>query len=228
MWNQNITMDKIEEPGRMLCFAARWFGSKEIMFYSEYHNGRMNMLMKLWDLMDEADAIMGYNSESFDVKHVNSEFLKEAYGPPSHYQHIDLIKTMRKHFKEPSNKLDWLAQKLELGNKVKHYGFQLWRDVMAGDKKAWALFKRYNRQDVKLTEEVYEEIRPWVVTQFNFGLFAEDQTKPTCPGCGSQDMKQIDDHRTKTQTYKQYRCGECGRCSRERKRKSKTDTGVLV
>ena len=63
----------------------------------------------------------------------------------------------------PSNKLDYVAQKLEVGAKVKHSGFKLWIDCMAGDDKAWKEMKKYQVHDVNLLIDLYEILLPWFV-----------------------------------------------------------------
>ena len=67
------------------------------------------------------------------------------------------------NFLFPSNKLDYVAQKLGVGAKVKHSGFKLWIKCMAGDKKAWAEMKKYQIQDVNLLVDLYYELLPWFV-----------------------------------------------------------------
>jgi hypothetical protein len=67
------------------------------------------------------------------------------------------------NFLFPSNKLDYVAQKLDVGAKVKHSGFKLWIRCMAGDKKAWKEMKEYQIQDVNLLVDLYHELLPWFV-----------------------------------------------------------------
>jgi hypothetical protein len=63
----------------------------------------------------------------------------------------------------PSNKLDYVAQKLDVGAKVKHSGFSLWLRCMDGDKKAWKEMKEYQIQDVNLLVDLYDILLPWLV-----------------------------------------------------------------
>jgi RNase P subunit RPR2 len=227
-YNQFISLNQIEEPGGLLCFAASWVGEKEIIFKSVYHDGKEEMLDEVWRLLDEADAVMGWNSQSFDVKHINREFVEAGYHPPSPYKHIDLLKTARQNFKFLSNKLDYIAGRLDIGNKIKHSGFELWRDVMNDDPKAWALFKRYNKQDIKLVDEAYEILKPWINSQLNFGIY-EDEDKAVCKNCGHDKLEKIEQtYKTKVNEYAQFRCQKCGTISRSRKKVSETRQNVLV
>jgi len=36
LWNVNIALNQIEEPGSTLCWAAKWLGDKPLMFASVY------------------------------------------------------------------------------------------------------------------------------------------------------------------------------------------------
>jgi hypothetical protein len=49
-----------------------------------------------------------------------------------------------------------------LGKKREHEGFALWLKCEAGDAKAWKAMRQYNIQDVRLTEKLFEEYRPWL------------------------------------------------------------------
>jgi predicted RNA-binding Zn-ribbon protein involved in translation (DUF1610 family)/DNA polymerase elongation subunit (family B) len=226
LWGQNIAISQIEEPGYILCFAAKWYGSKEVIFKSIYHDSKEEMLAELWNLLNEADAVLGWNSQTYDVKHIKRELLEAGYLPPTEPQHIDLLKVVRKQFKFASNKLDFISQRLDIGYKLKHQGFQLWRDCMAGDKKAWALMKRYNKKDVQLVEEAYEILKPWITTPtINFALFNPGHS---CPRCG-HDKLVIEEKpaRTKTAEYDQYRCVECGYVARDGRKKPRDGGPVL-
>ena len=115
------------------------------------------MIEQAWQLMDDADAIVHYNGTAFDIKHLQREFLLcdlDLIKTP-HFD-IDLLQTVKRRFKFASNKLQFVSEQLGLAGKVQHDGFDLWKRCMADDEKAWNLMRRYNKQDVLLTEQVYE------------------------------------------------------------------------
>jgi hypothetical protein len=93
------------------------------------------------------------------------------------------MKVVRSQFKFPSNKLDYVAQKLGVGAKVQHSGFQLWLDCMAGIPKAWKMMKEYQIQDVNLLLDLYDILLPWIKNHPHVGV---SQDKPKgCRNCGS-------------------------------------------
>lgn len=167
LWDQNVYIDQIIEPTEMLCFGARWLGQKKVTFKSVHHDGKKAMLEELHRMMDKADVLVGWNSASFDHKHINREFIENGMMPPSQVKDLDLMSVTKANFAFPSNKLDYVAQRLGVGAKVKHSGFQLWLDCMAGDDKAWREMKKYQLQDVNLLADLYYELLPWFVGKGN-------------------------------------------------------------
>jgi uncharacterized protein YprB with RNaseH-like and TPR domain len=164
LWDQNISIDQIIKTTEMMCFGARWLGEKKVIFKSVHHDGKQAMLEELHRLMNEADLLVGWNSAAFDHKHINREFLEAGMAPPSPVKDLDLMSITKANFLFPSNKLDYVAQKLGVGAKVKHSGFSLWIKCMEGDDKAWAEMKKYQIQDVNLLVDLYDILSPWFIT----------------------------------------------------------------
>lgn len=220
--NVFIGNEQIIQPTRTLCVGVKWLG-KPVHVFSEWdfgnHQlayGHEQMIMELWKVLDEADAIITYNGNSFDVPHLNREFLELGLTPPSPYFKIDLYQTVRSKFRFLSGKLDYVVKTLELGGKAATGGFSLWADVMDGDDKAQDRMSRYCAQDVKITEKLYYELRPWISNHPNEALFSG---KPhVCPTCGSASLQKRGVARTKVSVFQQYQCNDCGTYSRSGKR----------
>lgn len=206
IWNTNIGISQIVNTSKMICFAAKWCNDKKIFFYSEHQDTRKKMIKEAWNLINEADAVVGYNSKKFDMKVLNKEFLLEGLSKPDVYKNIDLLQTVRSNFKFVSNKLDHISQELGIGKKTSHQGFDLWQDCMNGDSKAWKLMEKYNKNDVKLTEELYNKLKGWVVTPFNFN---DHSTGDVCPNCGSKHLIKNGIYRSRTASYQKYKCNSC-------------------
>lgn len=227
LWNQNVGINQIVEPGYTLCFAAKWYGTKKPVFRSVFHHGEAAMVKKAWEMLDAADAVVHYNGKKFDIPTLNREFLKFGYTPPSPYFQIDLLAVVRKEFRFASNKLDYIVQQLGLGAKVQNKGMELWCECMAGVKSAWKDMKAYNLQDTHLLDDLYETLLPWINQHPNLGLW-ENSVAPTCPNCGSHELVQRGYRHTRVSTYPRYKCTDCGRWSRGRKMARKTTEGVLT
>lgn len=227
LWNQNIAINQIVEPGYTLCWAAKWDRKPGVIFDSVHESKPEAMLKRVHGLLDEADVVCHYNGQKFDIPTLNAEFFMLGMDPPSKFKHLDLLKTTRQQFRFPSNKLDYVVQQLELGSKTKHMGMEMWRDCMDGDEKAWKKMKQYNIQDVRLLEKYYHKILPWIKNHPNWGVYL-DADRPTCRNCGSGYVKKNGIEVTTTLTYQRYKCLNCGTPLRGRKRLVKAPEGILV
>ena len=212
LWQQNVAINQLVNSTEVICFGARWYGQRKVHFSSVHHDGKAEMLKAIHELLDEADAVVGWNSAAFDMKHLRREFIENDMLPPSPSKDIDLMKVARQQFKFPSNKLDYVSQKLGVGQKIKHSGFELWINCMAGDDKAWREMKKYQIQDVNLLVDLYEKFLPWIKTHpphISEGL--------SCTHCGSGHLQARGLSRTTTAVYQRYQCQGCGKWLRENK-----------
>jgi uncharacterized protein YprB with RNaseH-like and TPR domain len=196
----------------VICFGARWYGQKKVQFSSIHHDGKEAMLKAIHELIDQADAVVGWNSASFDIKHLNREFLENGLLPPSPHKDIDLMRVAKQKFRFPSNKLEYVANKLGVGSKVKHSGFDLWVKCMAGDEKAWREMKKYQIQDVNLLVELYEKLLPWIKNHPNRALI--DSRPDACVNCGGDHLQSRGTEVTGTGVYRKYQCQSCGKWQR--------------
>lgn len=212
--NQNHSIDQIIQSPYMLCFAAKWHDEDEVMFFKGD-----GMVLEAHRLLDEADMVVHFNGNSFDVPHLNREMWLLGLPPYSPFQPIDLLKVFRKQFRFISNKLDHLVQEAGLGHKLQHSGFKMWPQVMNGDPEAWKLFEEYNKTDVVLTEALYDKTLPWIPGHPNVLLYNELPGQIACPTCGSADFQQRGTRQLATGIYQQYRCSTCGAWFRDTKRR---------
>lgn len=208
LWNQNVAINQIMDAGYVLCWAAKWFGEDIVMFDSIYHSKPKKMLTKIHKLLDEADAVVHYNGSKFDIPTLNKEFILHKLAPPAPYKQIDLLKTARSQFKFPSNKLDYIAQALNLGKKIKHRGHELWIACMNKNQDAWIEMEEYNIQDVVLLERVYNTLLPWIKHHPNLGLYQE-LSGLVCPHCASTMYQKRGFHYTASYKYQRYQCKNC-------------------
>jgi len=225
MWQQNISMDKIVANGHVLCWAAKWYGEKGMHFRS-VRSGAKGMLKQIHSMLDEADAVVHYNGSSFDIPTLNKEFLTHDMTPPAPYKQIDLLSVVRDRFRFPINKLDYVVQQLGLGQKVRHPGFQMWVDCMAGDEAAWAKMAKYNQGDVVILERLYDKLKPWVRNHPNVGVYDPSDLEK-CPHCGSKHLQRRGVAVTRDNSYQRYQCTDCGAWSRGKKAVTKAKTSLV-
>lgn len=210
LFNENIPLARLDEASETICFAAKWLDQKQVIFASQFHDGREEMARIARDLIDEADAVVTYNGVRFDLKHLRREMVLADLDPPSRHRDIDLLSVVKTQFKFDSNKLDHVASQLGLGNKVEHDGFDLWVRCMAGDPKAWAKMKRYCVGDVRLTEALLVRLQAWVPHLPNATLYDGDMVCPN-PMCGSRHLMRRGFAYTPTRKYQKFQCQSCKR-----------------
>src|SRR5690606_1184190 len=87
--------------------------------------------------------------------------LLAGYPPPTPWKDIDLLRIARRRFRFTSNKLQNLCYELGLPLKVETGGFDLWKRCADGDPVAWKEMRTYNIQDVIVTEQLMDRMRPW-------------------------------------------------------------------
>lgn len=227
LWDQNVGLNQLLVPTEMLCFAAKWYGEPKMFFGRKWFGppeDKEQMLGLVHRLLDEADVVMHFNGRRFDVPHLNREFVQAGWQPPAPYQQVDLLSAVKKQFKFPSNKLEYVLTALGLQGKVKHEGHELWIKCMADDPKAWRKMTTYNKRDVRALEDLYNRIQPWVPNHPNAGLFVEDpEAGQVCPGCGGSNLTMQGHRYTSIGKYQRYQCTDCWKWSSSGKRTSGVD-----
>jgi DNA polymerase elongation subunit (family B) len=219
LWDQGVNLDRLIETGEIISWAAKWVGEKNVEFSSIHHDGRKKMVKRAWELLNEADVVMTYNGKKFDVPHLQRAFLEEGLTPPAPYAQIDLYWTVRSQFNFPSNKLQYAAERLLGVGKTPGTGFGLWVKCLEGDEKAWAKMKKYNINDVVITEQLYEKIRPWIRSHPSYAAFRGEDV---CPKCDSVNLTRQGYTTLTTGRYQRYQCKDCGSWCRSTKRFDKT------
>lgn len=219
LWQQNVGLNQLVSSTEILCFAAKWAGDADVLYYRGTED---ELAAAAWALLNEADVVVHFYGSRFDIPHLNRAFVTHGFPPPLPYRQIDLKTAVAKRFKFPSNKLEYVSRALGLGGKVKHEGFSLWTRCMAGDEDAWALMQEYNQTDVTLLEELYEILLPWLPGHPSRNLYGGGG----CPVCGAPSESVLTNGYVYTamSRFPAYTCEECGAHFRSNKR----DMGVAV
>lgn len=210
LWQQNVGLNQLHESTRMLCFAAKWVGSRKTEFRAEWDD-KGQMVDRAWELLNEADAVIHYNGDRFDIPHLNREFVQAGLGPASPFRSVDICKTVKQQFKFPSNKLQYVSTALGLEGKLQHSGHSLWTQVIAGDPKAQKQMEKYNVQDVVLLEKVYDRLIPWIKNLPNMNL----NGGAGCPRCGRGNLQKRGFSQTNQGYFQRYQCQDCGGWSKD-------------
>jgi DNA polymerase elongation subunit (family B) len=171
------------------------------------------LVTNLWVLFNKADVIIAHNGNAFDLKKVRTLFLKHRLPPPEPYKQIDTKLIAKRYFNFDSNSLKDLAEYLGLNKKLETGGYELWRDCENGVKKAWKTMGEYNDQDVKVLEELYLTMLPYMDNHPNIGLLTGELE--ACPNCGSFKIQKRGFLFTRVSKYQRIQCMDCGAWSKQ-------------
>ena len=222
IWKENINPlnGQLQSEWFILTWSAKWLLEHGVMSDAltpeeivKEDDSRITKSM--YDLFNEADIVVAHNAQGFDVPMLNTRFLRNGLKPSTPYRVIDTLKEARKIFKFASNKLDYLGKLLGLGQKIST-NFQLWVDCMNGNQDAINQMEMYNIQDVRLLEEVYLELRPYIRSHPNLNLYIDNDVC-RCPSCLSSDITWGKTYYTNANKYDAFHCNKCGALGRSRK-----------
>lgn len=159
-------------------------------------------------LLDECDIAIAHNGDNFDFKRLNTFFVKNKLKPTSPFKTIDTKKASRGNFGFISNKLDSLCRELEIGAKLQHSGMKLWTDCMEGCPRAWNQMIKYNKQDVRLLEELYLTLRPYIKNHPDLKIYNQPNGK--CSACGGKNIGNRGSYLKRGGRFRRYQCLDCG------------------
>jgi len=221
-WQQNISQKQVLEESYILSYAYKWGHERKTHVDGLInHEGAVvahddKCLMEgLWNVLDEADIVVGHYLNRFDIPEINRRFAVHGMTPPSPYKTLCTKAAAKKYFRFSSNRLGDLGEQLGVGGKLKHTGFEMWRDCFAGDTKAWSLMMRYNKQDVVLLEKVYLRLLPFMKNHPNMGVYVGENV---CTNCGSSHVQRRGTTTTNVGVYQRLQCQDCGSWFKDSKR----------
>lgn len=215
LWDQNVALNQIVEDWSVLSWSAKWLGSDKVM-YQDTRNEKnprndKKILKGIWNLLNEADVVIGQNSKSFDIKKLNARFIMNGMNPPSSFRQIDTMRLAKKHFAFTSNKLEYLTKNLCTQNKKSTHkafsGFELWKECLAGNLEAWKEMESYNITDILSTEELYHRLKSWD-SSLNFNVY-HDSFHHQC-SCGSVKFKKHGFVYSNSGKFRRFVCTKCG------------------
>lgn len=217
LWQNGIGLNQVVSDWYILSFTAKWADKDEIIYFDQSREDNIEndrgLLSELWELLDEADFVIGHNIKKFDLKKINARFILNGFQPPSTYRMIDTLDIAKRIFGFTSNKLEYLTSKLcTKYKKSKHKkfpGHELWQACLNKNPEAWIEMKEYNIFDVLSNQELYEVFMPWDNKLPNFDLYIDDPLDMS-------DWEKNGYHYTQLGKYQRYRNKKTGQQRRGR------------
>ena len=208
----NISTESIIKERAIICICYKWEEDK--VTHSLNWDSKQNdkkMLQEFIKVANEADELVGHNGDKFDLAWVRTRCLFHRLEMFPTYTTIDTLKVARSKFKFNSNKLNYIAQYLGIGEKI-HTEYNLWKDIVLNkDKEAMDKMIKYCKMDVILLEKVHKELSLHIPAKTHYGvIFGGD--RGSCPECGSDDIVRNNKRVTASGLVKvQMRCKTCGK-----------------
>lgn len=206
-----ISHENIVKETQMLCAAWKWQGTAKVYSKMIKRGGTdEDLTRELHRIIGLADAVVAHYGDGFDIPWIQARCLKWRLGPLKPVVQIDTWKICKAKFKLFNNKLDYVARYLGVGKKIKT-DFDLWKKCLAGKRVARKKMLRYNKQDVRLLEQVYLRVLPFVQAKLNRAMYVygHELGQRTCPTCGSQHVHRHGMHFTRTGERFAYQCLDC-------------------
>lgn len=209
-YKKNIDYSNIIKERAIICICYKWEDSKEVGYLTwDSKQCDKKMLQKFIEIANTADEMVGHNGDRFDLAWIRTRCLFHRINMFPTYTTIDTLKVSRNKFRFNSNKLDYIAKYLGMGEKIKTE-FGLWKAiVLHKDKTAMDKMVKYCQQDVKLLEKVYKELSVHILSKVHYGvIFGAD--RGSCPECGSDEIVRRCNRVTASGVKKiQYQCNTC-------------------
>lgn len=217
LWDQNIGLNQIQKDWSILSYCAKWHGDDRVIYEDVRNQEDINndecLLDGIWDLLNQADFVVGQNSKRFDVKKINARLILNGFPKPSAFRQIDTLEIAKREFGFTSNKLEYLTDKLCSRHKKKSHakypGHKLWSECLKGNLEAWEEMKEYNVEDVLSLEELYSVLSSWDSKLPNFDVYVDEILDMSV-------WKEDGYHYTNFGKYKKYRNIQTGQQKRSR------------
>jgi len=209
-YKKNIDYSNIIKERAIICICYKWEDSKDVGYLTwDSKQCDKKMLLKFIEIANIADEMVGHNGDKFDLAWIRTRCLFHRINVFPVYTTIDTLKLSRSKFKFNSNKLDYIAKYLGMGEKIKTE-FGLWKAIVLNkDKEAMVKMVKYCQQDVRLLEKVYKELSTHIFAKTHYGvIFGED--RGSCPECGSDEIIRMVNRVSATGVKKiQFQCKTC-------------------
>lgn len=207
----NLDSSNILQERKIICIGYKWEGEKSVTVLTwDKNQDDKVMLEKFLEIANSADELVHQNGDKFDLPWFKTRCIFHGLKTLPDYKTIDTLKIARRNFYFNSNKLDYMAKFLGLGEKM-HTTFGLWKEIVLNKcQKSLDQMVKYCAKDVILLEQVYNKLRGFVKQKTHEGVMM-GRDKWSCPKCASENVvkqrTRISASGTKSHVMK---CNSCG------------------
>lgn len=215
---QYIGAHNIREAGKIICISYRfmdWPKGKVKSLKWDKNQCDKKMVHKFYEEVKDAELLVGHNGDQFDKKWINVRLAAHGLPTLKFNETEDTLKQVRKQFKLPSYRLDFLCKYFKIGGKLATTS-DLWEEIVFNNcKKKLKEMVEYCNNDVLILEELYRTIYPYVDHKMNLAVMHRDPS--ICPQCASTNIIKRGFKYLKSGIFQRYTCNECGHRYRDGK-----------
>jgi uncharacterized protein YprB with RNaseH-like and TPR domain len=206
----SLGFENIIDERKIICISYKWEGSDKIHSLTwDKHLCDRQMLIDFIEVANQADELIAHNGDRFDIKWIRTRCIYHRIPMFPNYRTLDTLKKAKSGFNFNSNRLDYIAQFLGVGAKVKHSGFDMWKGVMKGDKEALKEMVNYCEGDIIVLEDVFLTMQNYIKPNTHNGVL-NNNFKYSCPTCGSEHTTLVKNNVTAMGTIKRLMsCNDC-------------------
>jgi uncharacterized protein YprB with RNaseH-like and TPR domain len=209
-YNLNITPENIIDERKIICISYKWESDETIHTLTwDKNQCDKKMLIKFIEVANQSDELIAHNGDRFDIKWIRTRCIYHRIPMFPNYKTLDTLKKAKSGFNFNSNKLDYIAQYLGVGAKVKHSGFDMWKGVMNNDKTALSEMVHYCEGDIIVLEDVFLTMQSYIKQNTHAGVL-NNNLKYSCPCCSSEQITLLKNNVTAMGTIKRLiECNDC-------------------
>jgi hypothetical protein len=205
----SLDYENIIKERALVCIGYKWEGDSTVhcLQWDSKHSDKA-MLERFIPILESADEVVAHYGDRFDLPWIRARAAFHGLSVSPYIKSIDTKAQSSKLFYFNSNRLDYLAQFLGLGQKI-DTDFDLWKRVVSGDKSALREMVAYCKHDVALLEKVYQRLESYNKPKTHVGVLLGGQ-RADCPYCASTNMQKRGTRVTGPGTvYQILQCNGC-------------------
>ena len=204
----HLSPENILKERKIICIGYQWQDKQPQSLQWTAKQDDAPMLRRFAPILEQADEVVAHNGNGFDLKWVRTRCSVHGISLAPHIPSYDTLLKMRERFRLNSNTLAYAAQYFGLPYKTKT-DFQLWKDVIAGNKVALQAMVAYCKQDVTVLVALYQKLQEYTLPNVHHGVIA-GQAKHSCPQCSRTVVSYLRSYSTAAGSVKhKMKCTGC-------------------
>jgi uncharacterized protein YprB with RNaseH-like and TPR domain len=189
-YNLQINPGDIIHERAIICICYKWEHQEEVKYLTwDKKQSDKAMITAFVKVMDKATEIVAHNGDKFDLKWLRTRALFHGIDIMPSQKSVDTLKQAKKYFNFNSNKLDYIAKYLGVGEKMDTGGLNLWKDIVfRKDPAAMDKMVEYCKMDVIVLEAVYNKLKNYTIPSTHYAIL-HNGDKHECPECNNVNVR---------------------------------------